>query len=278
MFIFQPAEEGAPTGEQGGAELMLAEGLFRTIKPDAVYGLHTDNAPGGKVWATTGPVMASADEMRIVVRGRQTHAARPHLGVDPITVAAQIVTALQLIPARQINAVDSPVVISVGRVRGGVRFNIIPDDVELWGTVRVLDPAVYEDVKSRIRRTAEQIAASAGATAEVRFEGSAYPALVNNAAVAERGMAALRRALGAENVLQATPAMTAEDFSFFAREVPGFYFSYGVNAPGVEDAPSNHSPRFFVHEPTMVVGLRALLAVALDRLSGETAAASAVSD
>jgi amidohydrolase len=186
-----------------------------------------------------------------------------------VTVSAQIVTALQLIPSRQVDIVNSPVVISVGRIRGGVRNNIIPDEVELWGTLRVLDPSVLEDVKNRIRRTAVEIAESAGAAADVRFEGTSYPVLVNDGAVAARGIEALRRALGPENVLEAAPIMAAEDFSFFAREVPGFYFTYGVNAPGVENAASNHSPRFYVHEPTMTVGLRALLAVALDRLAGD---------
>jgi len=266
VFIFQPAEEGAPQGEQGGAELMLREGLFRDLRPEAVFGLHATNQAGGAVFAGAGGMMASADSFRIIVRGRQTHASRPHQGVDPITAAAQIVQALQLIPSRQIDAVNTPVVISVGRIRGGVRSNIIPDDVELWGTLRALDAGARENAIARIRRTAEEIAASSGATAEVTFDEGNYPVLVNHADATARGVAALRRALGEDNVRPGRPVMGAEDFSFFANEVPGFYFHYGVNAPGVTDAAANHSPLFFVHEPAMETGLRGLLAVALDRV------------
>ena len=266
VFIFQPAEEGAPQGEEGGAELMLREGLFQQLRPEAVFGLHAANQEGGVIFASPGGAMASADGWRLVVRGRQTHASRPHEGVDPITTAAQIVQALQLIPSRQISAVDTPVVISVGRIRGGVRNNIIPDEVELWGTLRALDAGAREDAMARIRRTAEEIAAASGATAEVVFEDGNYPVLENDEAATARGVRALRRVLGEARVRPRRPIMGAEDFSFFANEVPGFYFDFGVNAPGVTDAASNHSPLFYVHEPTMETGLRALLAVALDRV------------
>lgn len=267
MFIFQPAEEGAPQGEEGGAELMLREGLFNQVRPEAVFGLHVANEETGIVFASPGGTMASADSFHILVHGRQTHASRPHEGLDPITTAAQIVQALQLIPSRQINAVDTPIVISIGRIRGGVRSNIIPDDVELWGTLRTLNTQAREDAMARIRRTAEEIAAASGATAELIWDEGNYPVLENDPEATARGVAALRRVLGDDRVRPRTPIMGAEDFSFFANEVPGFYFDVGVNAPGVLDAPSNHSPRFTVYEPALETGLRAMLAVALDRVA-----------
>lgn len=272
MFIFQPAEEGVPQGEQGGAELMLQEGLFQALRPEAVFGLHVSNEETGIVFASPGGTMASADGFRIVIHGRQTHASRPHEGVDPITSAAQIVQALQLIPSRQIDAVNTPVVVSVGRIRGGVRNNIIPDEVELWGTLRTLDSGAREQAMTRIRRTAEEIAAASGATAEVTWDDGNYPVLENDAQATARGIAALRRVLGEERVRPRTPIMGAEDFSFFANEVPGFYFDVGVNAPGVTEAPSNHSPRFSVYEPALETGLRAMLAVALDRVGPQSIA------
>lgn len=266
MFIFQPAEEGAPQGEDGGAELMLEEGLFNDPRPEAVFGLHVGNDEGGVIFGGPGGQMASSDSWRIVVRGRQTHASRPHEGVDPITAAAQIVQALQLIPSRQIDAVAKPVIISVGRIRGGVRSNIIPQEVELWGTLRSLDASAREDAIARIRRTAEEIASSSGASAEVTFDEGNYPVLRNDPEATARGLAAIRRALGADRVRPSEPIMASEDFSFFANAVPGFYFNVGVNAPGVTDAAANHSPLFYVHEPALEAALRAMVAVSLDRV------------
>lgn len=273
VFIFQPAEEGAPQGEEGGAELMLKEGLFEELRPEAVFGLHVGNEEGGVVFASAGGSMASSDAWRLIVRGRQTHASRPHQGVDPITTAAQIVQALQLIPSRQINAVDTPIVISVGQIRGGIRSNIIPDEVHLWGTLRTLDAGAREDAMARIRRTAEEIAAASGATAELTWDEGNYPVLVNDEAATARGVAAIRRVLGADRVRPRNPIMGAEDFAFFANEAPGFYFLLGVNPPGVTEAPSNHSPHFYVHEPALEAGLRAMLAAALDRVEPDAFAA-----
>jgi amidohydrolase len=273
VFIFQPAEEGAPQGEEGGAELMLKEGLFEQLRPEAVFGLHVGNDESGIIFASAGGTMASSDSWRLRVRGRQTHASRPHEGLDPITTAAQIIQALQLIPSRQINAVDTPIIISVGRLNGGVRSNIIPDEVELWGTLRTLNAEARESAMMRIQRTAEEIAAASGATAELTWDEGNYPVLVNNDAATERGVAAIRRVLGADRVRGRNPIMGAEDFSFFANEVPGFYFDVGVNAPGVTSSPSNHSPLFYVHEPALEAGLRAMLAVALDRVEPDAVAA-----
>jgi amidohydrolase len=273
LFLFQPDEEGGTVAGSSGAKLMLEQGVFEEFRPAAVYGLHTSAKEGGYIYAAPGPVMASSDPLRIVVRGRQTHGAMPDRGIDPVVVSAQIITGLQTIASRQINAVNAPVIVTIGAINGGVRGNIIPDEVVMQGTIRSLNPDVREDLHARIRRTAEQIAASAGATAEVEITQYA-PALVNDPALAERGMAAMRRALGEDRVRRAEPWMASEDFAYFARAVPGFYFNYGVNAPGVTDAAANHSPRFFVHEPTMEIALRAMLAVLLDRLSGDAPAPS----
>ncbi|MBT8479390.1 MAG: amidohydrolase, partial [Gemmatimonadetes bacterium] len=178
VFLFQPAEEGAPAGEQGGAELMIAEGAVEGPRPDAYFGLHTSPFPTGLIGWRSGGIMASADEFTITVIGTQTHGAAPEMGVDPIVVASQIVLALQTIPSRQVAATD-PVVLTVGKIQGGVRFNIIPDTVKLDGTIRTHDPAVQDDVHARIRRTAESIAAGAGATAEVEIR-RLYPVTYND--------------------------------------------------------------------------------------------------
>lgn len=267
IFVFQPSEEGAPAGGLGGARRMLAEHVFGDLTPEAIFGLHAWPRASGTVTIAPGPFMAGADQLTIVVHGRQTHGAQPHRGIDPVVVSAQIVNALQTIPSRQMDAVRSPVIVTIGSIHGGVRYNIIPDSVELQGTIRYLNPETREDLYARIRRTAEEIAASAGATVDVTIQNNAIP-VVNPPELTARTQAALARALGAGAVLSDQPNMVAEDFAFFQQAVPGVFFYYGVNAPGVsaEEAAPNHSPRFFVHEPAMETGLRAMLAVALDRL------------
>jgi amidohydrolase len=265
IFVFQPSEEGRPTdGGLGGAEQMLAENLFGDLRPEIIYGLHAWPARAGTVTIFPGPFMAGADQMRIVVRGRQTHGAQPHRGVDPIVVSAQIVQALQTIPSRQMDAVRSPVIVTIGSIHGGIRFNIIPDSVEMLGTVRYLNPSTREELYDRIRRTVRDIAESAGASAEVEIAHNAIP-VVNPGTETARAQEALRAALGADNVLADQPNMVAEDFAYFQQAVPGVFFYYGVNAPNATDPAPNHSPRFFVHEPALETGLRAMLAVAMDR-------------
>ncbi|MBL8552359.1 MAG: amidohydrolase [Hyphomonadaceae bacterium] len=274
MFIFQPAEEGPPFGEEGGAELMLKEGLFNPpMRPEAVFALHATNRESGRIYTRTEGLLAGSERIRILVKGRQTHAARPHEGIDPITIAGQILTGLQTIPSRQMNAVEQPVVISIGRINGGIRHNIIPPEVEMMGTMRVLDEGIRDDIHARITRMASEIAAASGAEAEVSFH-EPNPVTVNERVATRRGMQAVRAALGDDAVVEIPPIMGAEDFSFFAREVPGFFFFFGVNAPGVADAPPNHSPLFSVYEPGLQTGLKAMLAVALDRLSVPAGAAA----
>jgi amidohydrolase len=270
IFVFQPSEEGrAPDGGPGGAERMLAENVFGDLRPEAIFGLHAWPRDAGTVTIVDGPFMAGSDQLRITVTGRQTHGAQPHRGVDPIVVSSQIINALQTIPSRQMDAVASPVIVTIGSIHGGVRYNIIPDRVEMQGTIRYLNPETREDIYTRIRRTAEDIAHSAGAGAEVTIAHNAVP-VVNPPALTQHTRAVLQRALGEANVRTDVPGMVAEDFAYFQQAVPGVFFYYGVNPPGVTaaEAAPNHSPRFFVHEPAMETGLRAMLAIALDRVGG----------
>lgn len=267
IFVFQPSEEGAPPGAMGGARRMLAENVFGDLKPEAIFGLHAWPGESGSIIMVPGPFMAGSDRLDITVTGSQTHGAQPHAGVDPIVVSAQIVNALQTIPSRQMDAVRSPVIVTIGMIQGGVRYNIIPQTVQMQGTIRYLNPETREDLYARIRRTVTEIAAASGATAEVSISENAIPT-VNPPDMMARARAAAVRALGEERVLSGVPVMPAEDFAYFQQAAPGVFFFYGVNAPGVapEDAAPNHNPRFFVHEPAMETALRAMLAVALDRV------------
>lgn len=268
MFIFQPAEEGAPEGEEGGAYLMLKEGLFERMKPDAIYGLHVWSAGNaGEISYRSGPLMASADGFQIDIYGRQTHASRPWGGIDPIVTAAQVVMGLQTIASRQVNVTKAPSVVSVGRINGGIRGNIIPDHVEMLGTVRAFDPDMREDIKRRVEHTAKTIAESQGARAEIKWEFG-YPVTINEPALTERSVTVLNRVVGAEHVSVSDLVTGAEDFSFFQQQVPGFYFFLGATPVGQDasTAPSNHSPMFFVDESTLPVGLKALAGLVADRL------------
>ena len=267
-FIFQPAEEGAPAGEAGGAELMLAEGAFENPVPDVVFGLHVFPVPVGSIMYRPGGFLASSDTLRIVVKGQQTHAAMPWAGTDPIVTASQIVLGLQTIVSRQADITSAPVVVSIGMISGGVRANIIPDSVELVGTIRTLDQGMREDVHRRVRRTAEEIARSAGATAEVAID-LGYPVTVNDPALADRMLPTLRRVVGANGVIASPPVTGAEDFSYFAQAVPGLFVGLGVTPEGATPVP-NHSPLFVADERALPVGVRALAHLAVDYMAGET--------
>ncbi len=269
LFVFQPAEEGPPPGEEGGASLMLAEGAFDDPTPDVVFGLHvTSRQAFGEIGVVPGGAMASSDRMTIRVRGRQTHAAYPWDGVDPIAVAAQIVLALEALPARQVDA-RVPSVVSFGAIHGGVRNNIIPEEVELLGTIRALGQANREQLHERVRHTATKIAESAGASAEVEIRPG-NPITWNDPELVRRIRPTLVRVAGAEKVIQPLPWTGAEDFSRYQERVPGVFFWLGVNPPGVapEDAAPNHSPRFLVDEDALVVGVRALAQLTVDTLTG----------
>jgi amidohydrolase len=271
MFIFQPAEEGAPDGERGGASLMLDEGLFASSKPEAVFGLHLWSAMNtGKIGYREGSLMAASDRFKLVVKGRQTHGSRPWGGVDPIVTAAQIVTALQTIVSRQVNITEYPAVVSVGAIKGGIRNNIIPESVEMVGTFRTFDPAVREQVIESIKRISSQTAAAAGATTVFELGGDPNPVVVNDPALTARAVASLQRAAGGNRV-EVMPFVTgAEDFAYYGQKVPAFFYMVGVTPKGQDAAaaPSNHSPLFFVDEAALPVAVRTILGAAVDYLQG----------
>lgn len=269
VVIFQPAEEGPPEpGEVFGAKRMLDEGVFDDGTPDAILGLHVwAGLHTGQIGFRSGPSLASADEWSLTVTGRQTHGSRPWDGVDPITVGAQILLATQSMLARQINIVDSPVVLTAGQFQSGVRFNIIPDDARLVGTLRTYDADVREDVIARFGRIARGHAEAAGAKAELSVVNNA-PATVNDPELARRVLPSLQAAVGADNVVEMPLQTIAEDFSQFANVVPGAYFFVGTTPRGQDPAtmPINHSPHYAPDEAALAVGVRTMLRATLDLL------------
>ena len=267
-FIFQPAEEGVPAGEGGGAEMMIAEGALDDPKPGAIFGLHVFPYPAGELMYRPGGIMASADALKIVVRGRQTHGAQPWSGIDPIVVASQIVLGLQTITSRQVDITAAPAIVTIGAVHGGVRNNIIPDSVVMIGTIRAFDAAMRRDIWLRVHRTAENIAQSAGATAVVTID-SGPPVTYNDPALTERMAPTLRRVAGPDRVGISEAKTTAEDFSRYQEKIPGLFFFLGITPPGTDprSAAPNHSPRFFVDEAALPVGVRALSHLAVDYLT-----------
>ncbi|MBP1606261.1 MAG: Amidohydrolase family protein [Acidobacteria bacterium] len=268
-LLFQPAEEGGPQiGEVAGAELMIKEGAFDNPKPDAVFGLHVFPFPVGTVAYRSGGAMASTDDLRIVIRGAQTHGAMPWRGIDPIVVASQVILGLQTVVSRQIDVTLTPSIVTVGLIRGGVRANIIPDQVEMAGTIRTFDEGTRDEIHRRVQRTAEAIASAAGATAQVTINRN-YPVTYNDPALTDRMLPTLKRAAGAEHVVAVPPTTTAEDFSYFAQKAPGLFLFLGVT-PSSQDpatAAPNHSPRFFADEGALPVGVRTLTHLTLDFLA-----------
>src|SRR5438874_1984031 len=272
VFLFQPAEEGAPQGEEGGAALMVKEGALNNPKVDAVFGLHvTSRYPVGEIAYRPGAELAAVDSFKIVVHGKQTHGAYPWLGVDPIVVASQIVLGLQTIPSRQVDVSLAPSIVTVGAIHGGVRNNIIPDTVEMIGTIRSLDAKMRDDIHTRITRTAKDIAHAGGATADVAITRG-YPITYNDPALTEKMATTLRRVAGASNVSVVNPSLGAEDFSFFQQKVPGLFFWLGTRPANqtAEEAASNHSPLFYVDESGLLLGVRAISHVTVDYLLGGT--------
>ncbi|MGQ0561665.1 MAG: amidohydrolase [Gemmatimonadota bacterium] len=268
-FIFQPAEEGTPGGEIGGAELMLKDGAFMNPRPAVAFGFHTlAGVPAGTIEYRPGGQWASADQIRITVTGKQTHGAKPWQGVDPIVAASQIVLGLQTIVSRQLNITKAPAIVSIGMIQGGVRNNIIPDSVLLVGTVRALDPPMRTEIHERVRNTVEHIAASTGARATLTVI-KGYDVTINDPQLTAWAATTLERVAGPGNARVGLPQLGAEDFSFFAKEVPGFYFILG-GTPANSDmraAASNHSPLFFVDESVLPLGLRAITHLAVDYLT-----------
>jgi amidohydrolase len=259
-FLFQPAEEGAPQGEEGGAKLMIQEGALEDPKPEVIFGLHVNpNYSAGVLAYRSGATMANQDTLRIVVRGRQTHGAVPWGGTDPIVIAAQIVLGLQTIVSRQVDLPLAPAVITIGSIHGGVRSNIIPEEVEMVGTIRTFQPEMRSDILDRVHRTATRIAESGGAGADVTVSPG-YPVTFNDPNLTERMAPVLGAVAGKGHVTLSPLSTGAEDFSYYQQQIPGLYFFLGVT-PGGSDpkkAPMCHSPRFYADESAMVIGVRAL--------------------
>ncbi|MFT5571769.1 MAG: amidohydrolase [Cryomorphaceae bacterium] len=266
QFIFQPAEEGAPAGERGGAELMIDEGVMDgPNSPEAILGLHVWPVPLGTLNYRSGSFMAGAESFTIVVDGEQTHGSSPWRGVDPVFASAQIMTALQAIPSRYIDITKGPAVITIGSIHGGVRSNIIPEQVTMTGTIRTFDAGERKVLHNKLRKTVQGIVDAAGATATVEM-GPYYPITGNDPALLRQMMPTLEWAAGKENVLEHPLITGAEDFSFFQERIPGLFLMLGVNDPGVPagGSPSNHSPLFNPNEDALIVGVRALVGFVMD--------------
>ncbi len=270
LFIFQPAEEGAPAGEEGGASLMLKEGIFRDFKPDAVFGMHVVSwLNAGTIEVHAGPAMASSDTFDLVVHGRQTHGAMPWNGVDPIVTSAEIINAAQTIVSRKLNISDQPAVLTFGVIKGGTRFNIVPDKVEMQGTLRTFDTGMRQQAIDNLKLVSEHTAAANGATADLTIAvGTSNPTLVNDPGLSARVKTSVGKAIGVEHVIDGKPWMASEDFALFAKQAPGVYFFVGSTPVGQDavHAPSNHSPQFFLDESALSIGTHAMLQSALDYL------------
>ena len=274
LLVFQPAEEGVPEGERGGAPLMLEEGLLEIAKPDAAFALHVGSSLNtGSVSVRPGPLMAGSDFFRILVTGRQGHGSRPWQGVDAIVVASQIVNSLQTIVSRQVDITSLPAVVSVGAINGGVRHNIIAETVEMLGTIRTFSPAMRQDIIDRIGRTATNVAEANGASAKLEMMPAPNPVLENDPALTARAVESLRAVLGADAVKTSSLLTVAEDFAHISQRVPSFYYWVGVTPPSRDaaTAPDNHSDLFYVDEAALSVGLRTMLRVAVDYLQATPA-------
>ncbi|MEO6445165.1 MAG: amidohydrolase [Gemmatimonadaceae bacterium] len=263
-FLFQPAEEGL-----GGAAAMVRDGALGDPRPSAIFGLHVWPGELGSISYRSGPIMAAADGLDIVVKGRQTHGSQPWSGVDPIVVSSQIVLGLQTIASRQVAVTAAPSVITIGMIQGGNRGNIIPDSVIMLGTIRTFDEAMRADIHARITRTAEDIAHSAGATAVVKISKGGL-VTANDPALTERMLPTLQRTVGAGGMKVINPVTGSEDFPVFTREIPGLYFFLGVLPKGADPstAPVNHSPLFFADEAALPTGVRSMANLAVDYLRG----------
>ncbi|HKL52676.1 MAG TPA: amidohydrolase [Wenzhouxiangellaceae bacterium] len=264
-FIFQPAEEGAPPGEEGGGELMVEEGVLKDPDVDVIFGQHIWSlAPAGQIGFKAGGILAAADQFNITVKGKQTHGSSPWTGVDPIAVASQIVIGLNMIISRQTELTKEAAVISVGRLRAGVRSNIIPETAELIGTIRTLDTAMQDKIHADIQRTAEHIAASQGATVDVDIQRG-YPVTFNDPALTEQMAPTLER-VGGDQAVRIDAITGAEDFSFFQKEIPGLFIMVGGMPPDMDpsEAAPHHTPDFYIDESAMKTGVRALANLTID--------------
>lgn len=266
VFVFQPAEEGPPGNEEGGAPLMIKEGLLTDTKMEVMFGLHiSSQTEVGKIKYRAGGAMAASDWFYITVHGKQSHGSAPWAGIDPIVVSAEIIQGLQTIVSRQVDLTDFPAVITVGKIESGVRANIIPELAEMVGTIRTLDTAMQRQIHQKIKLTATKIAESAGARAEVQIDNKT-PVTYNNPELTAWALPSLQEAAGAANVSENKPRTGAEDFGFFAQKIPCFYFFLGGMPKGGNEktAPSHHTPDFYIDESGMKLGVKSFCYLVLD--------------
>ena len=267
-FIFQPAEELPPDGEDGGAKMMIAEGALQNPTPRAIFGLHvTSRLPVNVIGARSGPTMASADTLKITVQGKQTHGAQPWMGVDPIVTAAQVVLGLQTVISRGVDLTREPAVVTIGTIRGGLRENIIPDSVEMRGTIRSFDEEMRDEIHERVTTLAEAVARGSRATCQVCIRKN-YPVTVNDPALTAAMLPTLQRVAGPGHLQMVNKVTGSEDFSFFQRVIPGLFVFLGIVPAGTDPkhAAPNHSPRFFADETALITGVRLLAHLACDHL------------
>jgi amidohydrolase len=265
-FIFQPSEEGAPEGEEGGAALMVKEGVMDNPKVDVVFGMHIESwIPAGDIQYKSGAFMASADLFTIKVKGKSSHGSQPWLGVDPISVSAQIIEGLQNIVSRQMDITKAPAVITVGKINSGVRFNIIPEEANMEGTIRTLDSKMQIDIHERIRLTATKIAEASNAVAEINFYNKTL-VTYNTPELVEKMLPSLQTAAGKNNVRPMDWVTGAEDFSFYGTKAPAFFFYIGGMPRGndAKNAPPHHTPDFMIDDSQLFVGVKTFCQLVLD--------------
>ncbi len=270
MLIFQPAEEGPPEDEGGGAKMMLAEGIFDRYNPEVIFGLHVTNIPNGILSVTPGPAMAAASTYRIKIKGVQTHGSTPWAGIDPIMATAELIESLNTVVSRRINIINNPAVVSVGMVEAGTRGNIIPEDALIMGTIRTFDPELRKEIYEEIKQIAKGVATGTGTDVTVEFDvGGFFPVTFNNEKLVETMKPSLMKASPGRFYESNTPVTGAEDFSYFSQLIPGMYFWLGVNKPGIglesknfgerTDAAGNHSPYFYVDDSALDKGVKAFV-------------------
>ena len=268
-FIFQPAEEGPPPGEEGGAKLMIKEGVLENPKVDAIFGLHINSGTHvGKIKYKPGGMMASSQRFVIKVKGKQAHGSRPWQSVDPITISAQIINSLQTLVSRESELTKEAVVISVGSIHSGIRFNIIPEELEMIGTIRTLDKEMKEYIRNRIKNMVPNIANAYRASASVEIVDGA-DITYNDPMLTKKMIPSLEKVVGEENVIEISAVTGAEDFSYFQSKIPGFYFFLGGTPLDINEnmAPSHHTPDFFVDDKALIIGVKALTQLSIDYLS-----------
>lgn len=268
LFVFQPAEEGPPPGEEGGADLMLREGIFEDPEPEAVFGLHTlAGMPVGEVGYTVGPALAAVDSFHATVTGVQTHGARPHQGIDPIVMASQAVLAFQTIVSRTLDPIQ-PAVVTVGMFHAGERTNIIPRSARLAGTVRTYDPEVRDTIERRMGEILDGITKAGGGTYTLDYSRGT-PATVNDPELSGQMIPTLEAIVGESRAVELPPTMGGEDFAYYALEVPGFFYRLGIHKEGTVSGP-HHSPTFRADDASVAVGMRVMSNVLLDYLHMRT--------